>query len=93
MEIPRDGKSIISGWNDDCIRFFNPVTGKEVNKINKANNSEVTALKLTDRLDQLISGGKNGSIRVWSLEKNRFGIIENLFTGHKGKIHSFFIEN
>ena len=69
MELSPDGKSIISGWNDDCIRFFNPVTGKENNKIIKANNSEVTALKITPKLDKIVSGGKNGSIRIWNIEK------------------------
>ena len=26
--LTQDGRSIISGWSDDCIRFFNPVNGK-----------------------------------------------------------------
>lgn len=31
LNLLRDGSSIVSGWSDDCIRFFNPKTGKKMN--------------------------------------------------------------
>lgn len=31
LNLLRDGTSIVSGWSDDCIRFFNPKTGKKIN--------------------------------------------------------------
>ena len=31
--------------------------------------------------DRLISGGDNGSIRIWRLEKECLGLLENSFPG------------
>ena len=38
--------------------------------------------------DRLASGGDNGSVRVWKLEKDRFGLLEISFSG-KSQIHHF----
>jgi WD40 repeat protein len=31
LNLLNDGTSIVSGWSDETIRFFNPKNGKKVN--------------------------------------------------------------
>ncbi len=87
LNLLRDGTSIVSGWSDDTIRFFNPKTGKKINEISNAHNGKVTALTSNTGSDLLFSGGEDGRIRSWKLEKERFGIIDNIFSGHKSMVH------
>lgn len=42
--LPKNGKHIISGWDDDCIRIFSPVNGKLMHKIPIANLGIVTKI-------------------------------------------------
>lgn len=63
----RDGSSIVSGWSDDCIRFFNPKTGKKVNTIQNAHNGKITALTSNKASDRIYSGGDDGRIRSWKI--------------------------
>ena len=81
MNLTKDGKHIISGWNDDCIRFFSPTTGKQTKKIENSHAGQVTAMISNPGSDRLISGGDNGSIRIWRLEKECLGLLENSFPG------------
>ena len=67
LNLLRDGSCIISGWSDDCIRFFNPKTGKKMNEITNAHNGKITALTSNINSDRLFSGGEDGRIRSWKL--------------------------
>lgn len=58
-----------------------------MNQINNAHNGKITALTSNINSDRLFSGGDDGRIRSWKLEKQRFGIIDNIFTVHKSQIH------
>lgn len=87
LNLLRDGTSIISGWSDECIRFWNPKTGKKINEIANAHIGKITALASNTNSDRLYSGGEDGRIRSWKLEKDRFGIIDNIFSGHKSVVH------
>lgn len=31
LNLLHDGSSVVSGWSDECIRFFNPKNGKKMN--------------------------------------------------------------
>lgn len=57
-------------------------------KIENAHAGTVTALISNPPSDRLISGGGNGSVRIWKLEKDRFGLLEMSFSG-QSKIHHF----
>ena len=57
-------------------------------KIENAHSGSVTALISNTSSDRLFSGGDNGSVRIWKLEKERFGLLEMSFSG-KSRIHHF----
>lgn len=44
LHFPKNGKYILSGWNDDCIRIFSPKNGKLIHKINDCNLEKVTEI-------------------------------------------------
>lgn len=84
----RDGKSIVSAWNDGIIRAFTPLTGKLMYAIPNAHHKGCTAVALTANGKTLVSGGVEGQIRVWKIEpekqslvgvlKEHFGPISNI---------------
>ena len=41
---PKNGKFILSGWDDDCVRIFSPSNGTLMLNIRNANLEKVTAL-------------------------------------------------
>ena len=88
LNLLRDGTKVVSGWSDGVIRFLNPKTGKKTQQISEAHFGGVTALASNRSSDRLYSGGHDGRIRSWKLDKERFGIIDNIFTGHKATVHS-----
>lgn len=55
-----DGKLILSGWSDGRIRAFLPQSGKLLYGINDAHIQGVTAMKLNDDCNKIISGGQGG---------------------------------
>ncbi|XP_072208330.1 cilia- and flagella-associated protein 52 [Excalfactoria chinensis] len=72
IEFMRDGKSIISAWNDGKIRAFMPESGREMYVINNAHSMGVTAIAATNDCRRIISGGGKGQVRVWAIgEKTR----------------------
>ena len=84
----KDGKSIVSAWNDGIIRAFTPLTGKLIYAIPNAHNKGCTAVALTQNGKTLVSGGVEGQVRVWKIEplkqslvgvlKEHFGPIANI---------------
>lgn len=59
-----DGKAIVSGWNDGCIRAFTPLTGQLMYCILNTHNKGTTALAITSDGKTLISGGYEGQVIV-----------------------------
>ncbi|CRK95621.1 CLUMA_CG009079, isoform A [Clunio marinus] len=71
----RDGKSIVSAWNDGIIRAFTPLTGKLMYAIPNAHNKGCTAVALTSNGKTLVSGGVEGQVRVWKIEPEKQSLI------------------
>ncbi|XP_029872159.1 cilia- and flagella-associated protein 52 [Aquila chrysaetos chrysaetos] len=67
IDFMRDGKSIISAWNDGKIRAFMPETGRLMYVINHAHSLGVTAIAATSDCKRIISGGGEGQVRVWEI--------------------------
>lgn len=71
----RDGKSIVSAWNDGIIRAFTPLTGKLMYAIPNAHNKGCTAVALTSNGKTLVSGGVEGQVRVWKIDPEKQSLI------------------
>ncbi|XP_042311141.1 cilia- and flagella-associated protein 52 isoform X2 [Sceloporus undulatus] len=69
IDFMRDGKSIISAWNDGKIRAFTPETGQLMYAIEHAHSMGVTAVTTTSDCKRIISGGGEGQVRVWEVGK------------------------
>ncbi|XP_075626823.1 cilia- and flagella-associated protein 52 [Balearica regulorum gibbericeps] len=69
IEFMRDGRSIISAWNDGKIRAFTPETGRLMYVINHAHSLGATAIAATSDCKRIISGGGEGQVRVWEIGK------------------------
>ncbi|KAM4674142.1 cilia- and flagella-associated protein 52 [Amazona ochrocephala] len=69
IEIMRDGKSIISAWNDGTIRAFTPETGQPMYVVNHAHSLGVMAIAATNDCKRIISGGGEGQVRVWEIRE------------------------
>uniref|UniRef100_A0A8C4VB53 Cilia- and flagella-associated protein 52 n=1 Tax=Falco tinnunculus TaxID=100819 RepID=A0A8C4VB53_FALTI len=67
VDFMRDGKSIISAWNDGKIRAFTPETGRPMYVINNAHSLGVTAIAATSDCKRIISGGGEGQVSVWEI--------------------------
>ncbi|XP_058832264.1 cilia- and flagella-associated protein 52-like [Topomyia yanbarensis] len=88
----RDGKSIISAWNDGVIRAFTPLTGKLIYAIPNAHNKGCSSLAVTSNGKILVSGGIEGQVRVWKIEpfvQSMIGVLKE----HYGPIESVHINN
>ncbi|XP_073090915.1 cilia- and flagella-associated protein 52-like isoform X2 [Manis javanica] len=62
IDFMRDGKSIISGWDDGKIRAFAPETGRLIYVINNAHRIGVTAIATTSDCKRVISSGGEGEV-------------------------------
>ena len=62
-----DGGSIISGWSDGKIRAFGPQSGKLLYTINDAHHKAVTAVVGCSDSQRIVSGGEEGTVRVWQV--------------------------
>ncbi|XP_074870560.1 cilia- and flagella-associated protein 52 isoform X2 [Carettochelys insculpta] len=67
IDFMRDGKSIISAWNDLKIRSFTPETGRLIYVIDHAHSMGVTAIAATSDCKRIVSGGGEGQVRVWEI--------------------------
>lgn len=86
----RDGKSIVSAWNDGIIRAFTPLTGKLMYAIPNAHNKGCTAVALTQNGKTLVSGGVEGQVRVWKIEPAKQSLI-GVLKEHFGPISTIEI--
>jgi WD40 repeat protein len=84
----KDGKSIYSGWHDGKIRTFLPQSGKLLYCINDAHINGVTAITSTSDNQKLISGGMNGEIRIWKINKQSQSMEASL-KEHRGRVELF----
>lgn len=82
LALARDGKSIVSGWDDGKIRAFAPESGKLQYVIPDAHADAVTALTLTSNGARIVSGGRDGRVRVWNVS-GRTQVMEVSFKEHK----------
>ncbi|EDV27747.1 Cilia- and flagella-associated protein 52 [Trichoplax sp. H2] len=85
IDFTRDGKTIISGWNDGKIRAFTPESGKEIYTLHDAHNKGVTAIASTSDCQRIISGGGEGQVRVWQISAKKQTLLEAM-KEHKGSV-------
>jgi len=88
----RDGKSIYSGWHDGKIRAFLPQSGKLLFCINDAHINGVTAITSTSDNEKIVSGGMNGEIRIWKINKQSQVMAASL-KEHRGRVWSIQINS
>ncbi|KFQ31379.1 WD repeat-containing protein 16, partial [Merops nubicus] len=69
VEVMRDGKSIISAWDDGRIRAFLPESGRPLYVIQHAHSLGVTAIAATSDCRRILSGGGEGQVRVWEISE------------------------
>eukprot|EP00842_Homolaphlyctis_polyrhiza_P004180 jgi/Hompol1/4763/HPOL_003861-RA len=86
----KDGKSLISGWNDGKIRAFGPQSGRLQYEINDAHKRGVTALAVTEPFNdhgdfRIVSGGEDGQVRVWKISR-QVQHLEDAMKEHKGTV-------
>ncbi|XP_059614084.1 cilia- and flagella-associated protein 52 [Phlebotomus argentipes] len=65
----RDGKSLLSAWNDGALRAFTPLTGRLAFAIPNAHNKGCSALATAASGGLVVSGGLEGQVRVWSVAR------------------------
>lgn len=88
----RDGKSIISGWNDGKIRAFYPQSGKLMYVINDAHVHGVASIASTADCQRIVSGGAEGEVRVWRIGKQT-QTLEASMKEHRGRVWSIKMSN
>lgn len=82
-----DGKSIVSGWSDGCIRAFTPQSGTLLYAIKDAHKDgqAITALKTSKDCSLILSGSSKGELKLWSIGRQTQKLLMNA-VGHKGRI-------
>ncbi|XP_026277073.1 cilia- and flagella-associated protein 52 isoform X1 [Frankliniella occidentalis] len=92
VKFSADGKSIISGWNDGCIRSFTPQSGKLMYTIPNAHNKGVTALDLTSDGSTIVSGGGEGQVRIWKISSSLHK-LSAILKDHKGPVSDIHVSS
>lgn len=85
LDFMRDGRSIISGWSDGKIRAFLPQSGKLLYVINDSHKNGVTALASTTDCSRIVSGGMEGEVRVWRIQRQTQTMDASL-KEHRGRV-------
>ncbi|CAI9593064.1 unnamed protein product [Staurois parvus] len=78
IEFTRDGKSILSAWNDGKIRVFTPESGRLMYQIENAHSMGVTAIAVTSDCKRIVSGGGEGQVRVWEVGRESHRLVESM---------------
>lgn len=90
-EVTATGSAIISGWSDGKIRSFSPQTGKSRFIVADAHNGEVSALAIAGDDSyaawQLVSGGSDGTVRVWTITYQHQVMVASL-KEHRGRVNA-----
>ncbi|XP_014847752.1 PREDICTED: cilia- and flagella-associated protein 52-like isoform X1 [Poecilia mexicana] len=73
-----DGHGIISGWSDGKIRMFDPKNGKPLLIMNNAHNMGVTTIANSRDSKKIVSGGREGQVRVWELQPQGHRLLNTL---------------
>lgn len=82
-----DGSQIVTSWNDGNIRIFTPETGRLLYAINNCHNKGVSAIAMSKDGKKLLSGGGEGQVRVWQVDK-LIGTLQAVLKEHKGPVSS-----
>ncbi|CAH2292093.1 cilia- and flagella-associated 52 [Pelobates cultripes] len=85
IDITRDGKCILSAWDDGKIRAFTPESGRLMYIIENAHSMGVTAIALTNDCKRIISGGGEGQVRVWEIGKESRWLVQSM-KEHKSSV-------
>mmetsp|Transcript_1209 Transcript_1209/g.2585 ORF Transcript_1209/g.2585 Transcript_1209/m.2585 type:complete len:664 (+) Transcript_1209:173-2164(+) len=94
IDIAPSGTTITSAWSDGKIRAFYPESGKLKFMIPDAHTDEVTALTVVASDDDLgaewrmVSGGKDGQVRVWKVLADTQQLLIHSVKEHSGPINS-----
>lgn len=86
----RDGKSVITGWEDGKVRAFGPQTGKLLYVINDAHIGAVTALATCGDPELMMSGGADGCVRVWRVTHHSRVMLASM-KEHKAVVNSISV--
>ena len=91
IDITPNGGSILSGWNDGKIRAFYPESGSLKFVIQDAHTESCTAIAVTNNDDTLppwrvVSGGKDGRVRVWKVSQSK-QTMEATLKEHRGPVN------
>jgi WD40 repeat protein len=92
IDLTSDGSTIVSGWDDGKVRAFYPESGKLKFVIQDAHAESVTAIAVacdekTTKEWTLITGGKDGRVRVWRITPSR-QTMEASLKEHRGPVNS-----
>lgn len=90
--ILENGTAIVTGWDDGKIRAFTPESGKLLFCITDAHVDCVTAINATHRCDRILSGGKDGRVRVWNISGST-QTMEMTFKEHKRAVTNISVSN
>jgi len=85
-----DGTAIYSIWDDGTIRAFTPQTGRPIFTIPNTHRSGGTAIAVTTDGKRIVSGGKEGHVRVWKLEPAIQTLVESM-SEHRGSVTSIHV--
>ena len=90
-----DGFSIISGWSDGNIRFHSPKSGTLLATMEDCHPAGVSALEVSIDGLTLLSGGMDGTIRVWILSEGGYAnaSLKASMKEHRTKINSVVFSN
>lgn len=83
VRISPDGASVLTGWSDGKIRSFTPESGRLQYVITDAHTDAVTALAYAASGDVIVSGGRDGRVRVWQLSARKQTMLAS-FKEHRG---------
>ena len=92
VEFMRDGKTILSAWDDGKIRAYTPESGQMKYTIHDAHCKGVTALAATSNSKRIISGGGEGQVRVWDVIGKEYKMA-NAMKEHKGSVTSIKVRS
>ncbi|OQV11641.1 Cilia- and flagella-associated protein 52 [Hypsibius exemplaris] len=80
-----NGTLYFAAWSDGKIRAFSPETGKLLYEIVDAHPKSVTAMAATADCTRIVSGGKEGQVRVWIVTPSGNRML-NSAHDHKGLV-------